>query len=58
MPDTIKRKQGWMEEYASCACSFVGKTRAELPGYCGKHGNNRKHLYRVDMDESMEMGQS
>jgi hypothetical protein len=33
----------WIEEYKSCACSFVARIKAELPGYCPKHGNDRRY---------------
>jgi len=36
----------WLEE-DRCGCSFVAKTKGELIGYCGKHGENRRNIYRL-----------
>lgn len=41
-------KRGYFEEY-SCGCvSEVVRRKRDLVGYCGKHGNNKRHVHRVD----------
>ena len=46
-------KPGWFEEYR-CGCSFMSRTKKELPGYCAKHGDSRRNkpvkLPNVDND--------
>lgn len=40
----------WIEEYEACGCSCDAWRKKDLPGYCGKHGNNRLGApYKVPM---------
>jgi hypothetical protein len=37
----------WYEEYEKCGCvSPVERRKVDLPGYCPKHGNSRRVLYK------------
>jgi len=43
--DQTQRKapsHAWFEEYEVCSCSYMARTKAELPGYCERHGTNRR----------------
>lgn len=38
---------GYFEEY-SCGCvSEIVRRKRDLTGYCGTHGNDRRHVHRV-----------
>jgi hypothetical protein len=32
----------WYEEYRNCSCSFMARDKNDLPGYCPKHGNDKR----------------
>lgn len=40
-------KIGWFEEYGCGCVSEVVKLKKELIGYCAKHGNDRRQVFRV-----------
>jgi hypothetical protein len=43
-----KNERGkWMEEYKKCGCSFVAKKKSELPGYCSRHGTDRRRATKL-----------
>ena len=35
-----KKRFCWLEEYQGCGCSFVGRTKRDMPGYCARHGSS------------------
>ncbi len=37
---------GWFEEYRCGCISDVTRVRRDLPGYCPKHGDNRRGMFR------------
>lgn len=41
---------GWFEEYGCGCMSNVVRRKADLLGYCGKHGDSRRNLYRDTPD--------
>lgn len=41
------RPEGWFDEYRCGCVSEVVRFKRELTGYCGKHGDNRRHVYRL-----------
>lgn len=45
----------WYEEYKHCACSFIAEKRAELPGYCPRHGNEKRRRLKLP-DKGFERG--
>ena len=47
----VSQKGKWLEEY-SCGCTYVAKLKKELIGYCGLHGNNRIHIYKLSEEEN------
>ena len=43
----VEPTRGWFEEY-SCGCvSPVVRRKRDLPGWCGVHGNDRRHVHRI-----------
>lgn len=38
---------GYFEEYGCGCVSEVVRYKRDLLGYCGKHGNNRRHVHRI-----------
>ena len=36
----------WMEEY-KCGCTNVLESKADAVGYCPKHGDCLRHLYKL-----------
>lgn len=54
-PSERPETMAWYEEYQTCSCSFIAKTRDELPGYCQKHGTDKKRRRRIpDQDYKLE----
>lgn len=55
--DRTKRtpKMVWYEEYKHCSCSMVVDTRAELLGYCRRHGHDKRRRLRIP-DEGIDRG--
>ena len=51
-----RTKQAWLEEYCVCGCTFMAWTKGELLGYCQKHGNSRRNVYKLPAAADMEMG--
>jgi hypothetical protein len=47
MDEKKEEKGRWMEEYKTCGCSFVAKLRRELPGYCSRHGTDRRRVTKL-----------
>lgn len=45
----------WMEEYRKCGCTFVAQSKAALPGYCEKHGNDRLRVF-PKLKEAIPLG--
>lgn len=45
----------WFEEYKHCSCSFVADLRRELPGYCPRHGNDKRRRLQLP-DNGIERG--
>lgn len=45
----------WLKEY-KCGCLHVTATRKEALGYCAKHGEDRRHIYKLD--EAVAIGPS
>jgi hypothetical protein len=41
------RSERWLEEYWGCSCSAGSLRKRDLPGYCGKHGGDRKAIHDV-----------
>ncbi len=37
----------WFEEYRTCSCSFVADLRRDLPGYCPRHGHNKRRRLQL-----------
>jgi hypothetical protein len=37
----------WFEEYKTCSCSFLALEKKDLPGYCEKHGTEKRRRMRV-----------
>ena len=35
----------YIECYSGCNCSADANRKADLPGYCGTHGGDRKRVY-------------
>ena len=49
-------KRGWFEEY-ECGCvSETVRTKAELLGYCGQHGGDRKGVFREALGVAVQVG--
>lgn len=44
----------WLEEYR-CGCTNVVERKADLPGYCPKHGENRANA-PMQMPKDTELG--
>lgn len=45
----------WYEEYKTCSCSFLGRIKSELPGYCPRHGTpKRKRIEVPDQNYKQE----
>ena len=36
----MAKKFWWIEMYQPCGCTFVAKNRADLMGYCSRHGGD------------------
>ena len=47
------RMRGWFEEYACGCCSETVRAKKDLLGYCGKHGDDRRHLH-ADVEFGLE----
>lgn len=46
----------WLEEY-KCGCSFMAHFKKDLPGYCGRHGDDRKRkALLVPVPKDTQMG--
>lgn len=41
----------WIEEYEKCGCSIEAERKQDLLGYCSIHGNNRKNIYKMIVDD-------
>lgn len=39
------KRIGWFEEYACGCVSETVKTKRDLVGYCGTHGDDRRHVH-------------
>jgi hypothetical protein len=52
------KKRLWLEEYKTCSCSFLAVSRADLPGYCQKHGTEKRHRIKISKaaHENIELG--
>jgi len=50
----------WIEWYRLCGCSNVTKLRRELPGYCPRHGSDRRSYHKIPAEnkdgETLELG--
>ena len=45
---------GWWEEY-KCGCvSEIVKRKKDLPGYCGKHGEDARHKHPDFSEKDMK----
>lgn len=43
----MSKKWIWFEEYeCGCVSDYVDR-KCDLVGYCGVHGNDRRHAYKV-----------
>ncbi len=40
------KSRGWWEEYRCGCVSGTVKRKKDLPGYCPKHGEDRRHAHR------------
>ena len=40
----------WLEEYRGCGCTSEAATKAELLGYCAKHGGSAAVRYELRDD--------
>ncbi|MDF3052609.1 MAG: hypothetical protein K0S19_714 [Geminicoccaceae bacterium] len=49
---------GWFEEYGCGCVSEVVSRKADLPGYCGRHGDDRRGVFRArgEMAVQVERG--
>lgn len=45
----------WLEEY-KCGCTFMAHYKKDLPGYCEKHGEDRKQATLVPVPKNTPMG--
>lgn len=45
--ETVEPRKGWFEEYRCGCVSEVVKRKRDLLGYCGKHGEDRRHVHRI-----------
>lgn len=39
--------EGWFEEYRCGCVSETVRVKKDLPGYCGKHGDNRRGVFQT-----------
>lgn len=37
----------WLEEYKTCSCTYIADKKRDLPGYCPKHGTDRKYIIKL-----------
>jgi hypothetical protein len=44
---TTDDEKGYFEEYRCGCVSDVARFKKDLPGYCPKHGDNRRHIHRL-----------
>lgn len=49
---------GWFEEYACGCVSPTVPTRKELPGYCPRHGESRRGLFREGKSHAGQISRS
>lgn len=47
-----KPKSIWLEEYRHCGCSNATPTKKAAIGYCRKHGNSRRRITELEIDDS------
>ena len=53
---TKARSGAFIEEYEKCGCSFAAREVVDLPGYCEKHGNDRKTITFVRNTPDQSLG--
>ena len=46
------KRLAFMEEYKHCSCTFIGFDKADMPGYCEKHGHDKRRTYQITATES------
>lgn len=42
-----QKKWVLLEEYKGCGCSYMSCRRDELPGYCQRHGTDRRRVTKL-----------
>jgi hypothetical protein len=45
--EQTKTKWVWLEEYKTCGCSNVTKSKRDAVGYCWLHGTDRRRITKV-----------
>lgn len=46
------KRPAFMEEYQQCSCTFIAFDKSDLPGYCAKHGTDKRRApYRITATE-------
>lgn len=51
-------RDGWLEQFQPCGCTFVALRRRDLVGYCGRHGGSRgkSPLLRIKVESEADLG--
>lgn len=44
---TARQEFVWYQEYKTCSCTEIRKTKAELTGYCRRHMNNPRRTVKL-----------